>query len=171
MWSRLLVAAALVTAALCDSASTCEDRHGDCRYWAHKGECRSNWDWMTLHCSLSCGSCLGICRDLEESCAEWAELGECVENERFMVERCPSSCDLCPTLRPPALRCDACLALQEAIWRHLAQAGDSSTGRALRLPTTETQCAPSLSPRNPPHTTGTTDHAHILACERVGPAG
>ena len=54
---RLLVAAALVAAALCDSASTCEDHHGDCRYWAHKGECEKNPASMLSLCPQSCGTC------------------------------------------------------------------------------------------------------------------
>ena len=93
------------------------------RVWAQTGECRSNFEWMSVHCPMACGVCgVGTCADLEEECSTWASSNssECETNARFMIERCPASCDACPTLRKAAMECDACLALQEATWRHLA---------------------------------------------------
>ena len=103
------------------SKQACEDRQSDCRFWAFEGECQRNWEWMSVHCPLSCGICIGgHCADTDASCAVWANNSECSNNSRFMIDRCPASCDVCPGLRPSALPCDACLALQEATWRHLA---------------------------------------------------
>ncbi len=109
-------------------AAQCVDAERDCRYWAHSGECRHNWDWMSTRCPLSCGVCLGDCSDVDAACSDWAAAGECESNERYMLERCPASCDLCPTLTGGALECDACVALQEALWRNLAHRAEHATG-------------------------------------------
>ncbi|KAL1529658.1 hypothetical protein AB1Y20_000599 [Prymnesium parvum] len=111
----------LLAALLPPARGSCEDREEECRVWAHTGECRRNWEWMSVHCPAACGVCgVGVCADAEPDCAVWANASECESNPRFMIERCPSSCDACPTLRAAAMECDACLALQETTWRHLA---------------------------------------------------
>lgn len=91
----------------------CADKEADCNYWAHTGECSRNRKWMSRHCALSCGACLGLCADTYDACAGWADAGECEANEPFMLERCPASCDLCPRLSVQARECDACLTMQE----------------------------------------------------------
>jgi hypothetical protein len=37
----------------------CAGKEADCNYWAHTGECSRNWKWMSRHCALSSGACLG----------------------------------------------------------------------------------------------------------------
>lgn len=85
---------------------------------------------MLETCPSACGACLGACHDADsDMCSEWSASGECVTNERFMLERCPASCSWCPTFDGKARRCDACFALQEAIWAEL-QPPPSTTGQS-----------------------------------------
>ena len=36
---------------------SCEDKHGNCSFWAEKGECKSNPGYMIENCPKSCGKC------------------------------------------------------------------------------------------------------------------
>ena len=121
MAMNLLSAVVVPSVPLAPSSSTaCVDSDTQCRYWAHsRNECTTNADWMDLHCPAACGACLGQCEDQHPTCAAFALEGECDANPRFMVEKCPASCDLCPRLDGAALQCDACIAIQESIWRSL----------------------------------------------------
>merc|ERR1719181_145734 len=40
-----------------EEALLCADGHFQCKDWADQGECRSNPDFMTVNCRLSCNTC------------------------------------------------------------------------------------------------------------------
>uniref|UniRef100_A0AC35U6B6 ShKT domain-containing protein n=1 Tax=Rhabditophanes sp. KR3021 TaxID=114890 RepID=A0AC35U6B6_9BILA len=42
-----------------NTAGLCVDKHDLCKFWSSIGECDSNKDWMTKHCSISCNVCNG----------------------------------------------------------------------------------------------------------------
>ena len=38
-------------------AQTCTDRDDLCKFWASRGECQKNSQWMKPNCGVSCGVC------------------------------------------------------------------------------------------------------------------
>lgn len=38
-------------------AGECADAHAHCLFWAAKGECAANPDWMRPNCARACGAC------------------------------------------------------------------------------------------------------------------
>ena len=43
-----------------NNVPTCIDRHEDCEYWASKGECEENPEYMNVKCRLSCLLCSNV---------------------------------------------------------------------------------------------------------------
>ncbi|XP_065064807.1 zinc metalloproteinase nas-13-like isoform X3 [Rhopilema esculentum] len=78
------------------SGNICADRHGSCRNWARRGECRRNPAYMRSNCCRSCGSG-GSCSDKNSSCGWWARRGECRRNPGYMNINCKKSCGKCST--------------------------------------------------------------------------
>jgi len=72
----------------------CEDLDEHCRYWAERGECHRNPDWMKENCCKSCkdAEAGGVCNDDNDRCREWADRGECEKNKHWMHFHCCKSC-------------------------------------------------------------------------------
>lgn len=85
----------------------CVDKNESCKYWASKGECKNNPNYMLVNCKKSCKKCgggggggggdenKGDCVDKNESCNYWASNGECQNNPDYMLVNCKKSCKNC----------------------------------------------------------------------------
>jgi len=70
--------------------NNCKDKNKNCKYWASKGECNINPDYMRPNC---CKSCYGYpCEDKNKKCESWASRGQCAINPTYMRPNCCKSC-------------------------------------------------------------------------------
>ncbi|CAJ0574009.1 unnamed protein product, partial [Mesorhabditis spiculigera] len=84
----------------CENSPGCFNEFACCPLWAIQGQCRTNSQFMTCQCRVSCGMCFpsdypyGACVDYHRDCPAWARLGECRKNP-WMEENCRASCKTC----------------------------------------------------------------------------
>jgi ShK domain-like len=85
----------------------CHDKDARCLFWAERGECSNNPNFMKNSCPQSCEFCTGrledwedeTCQDMHPKCEEWAESGECVGNPAYMLSACRKSCVTCVNVK------------------------------------------------------------------------
>ncbi|XP_037071087.1 zinc metalloproteinase nas-13-like [Pollicipes pollicipes] len=81
----------------------CRDQSEHCGWWARRGECARNPDYMHSSCAKACFTCTGAgCYDLHRDCSRWANLGQCDARATYMRVYCRRACTLCPPEERPA---------------------------------------------------------------------
>ncbi|XP_065062838.1 uncharacterized protein LOC135689516 [Rhopilema esculentum] len=74
----------------------CEDKEGNCRYWANSGYCTGKWkSYMSTNCRKSCNLCGS--GDKNRNCGAWAGAGYCRSSAYidYMKKNCCKSCRHC----------------------------------------------------------------------------
>lgn len=85
----------------CDATKDCTDISPHCKYWAGKGECEKNAEYMDIYCYDTCHCSKqnkSDCQDEHENCAYWKSVKHCESSSsynNYMRVKCKKSCNLC----------------------------------------------------------------------------
>ncbi|CAD5122175.1 DgyrCDS10621 [Dimorphilus gyrociliatus] len=83
----------------------CRNSYGndaECEFWANRGDCKKNPDWMNLYCRKACWKCDSDktieCKNAYKNdgqCNYWASKDECRKNPAWMMPYCRKACLNC----------------------------------------------------------------------------